>query len=163
MPEAIIKKDGTDYPLQTMPLHYPADRVYLDGDTTNTTQNPKFTEASTRANISSGESFATILGKIKKFFTDLKTVAFTGSYSDLSNKPIYRDYSITTTPNGYVSPFSALGTEDITLSGYKPISSTIIGGSGDIGVALLNSNDRYVYAMTSSALTVTVRVVYMHT
>ena len=49
--------------------------------------NPTFTEASTRANIASGESFATILGKIKKFFTDLKTVAFTGSYSDLSNTP----------------------------------------------------------------------------
>ena len=46
--------------------------------------NPTFTEASTRANIASGESFATILGKIKKFFTDLKTVAFTGAYSDLS-------------------------------------------------------------------------------
>lgn len=49
--------------------------------------NPTFSEASTRANIASGESFATILGKIKKFFTDLKTVAFTGSYSDLSNQP----------------------------------------------------------------------------
>ena len=49
--------------------------------------NPTFTEASTRANIASGESFATILGKIKKFFTDLKTVAFTGSYSDLSGTP----------------------------------------------------------------------------
>lgn len=49
--------------------------------------NPTFTEASTRANIASGESFTTILGKIKKFFTDLKTVAFTGSYNDLSNKP----------------------------------------------------------------------------
>lgn len=33
--------------------------------------NPIFTEASTRANIASGESFATILGKIKKWFTDL--------------------------------------------------------------------------------------------
>ena len=49
--------------------------------------NPTFSEASTRANIDSGDSFATILGKIKKFFTDLKTVAFTGSYSDLSNQP----------------------------------------------------------------------------
>lgn len=49
--------------------------------------NPTFTEASARANISSGESFAIILGKIKKFFTDLKTVAFTGSYNDLSDKP----------------------------------------------------------------------------
>ena len=49
--------------------------------------NPTFTEASTRANIASGETFATILGKIKKFFTDLKAVAFSGSYNDLSDKP----------------------------------------------------------------------------
>lgn len=49
--------------------------------------NPTFTEAQTRANIASGESFATILGKIKKFFTDLKAVAFSGSYNDLSDKP----------------------------------------------------------------------------
>lgn len=49
---------------------------------------PTFSEASTRANISgSGETMATILGKIKKWFSDLKTVAFTGAYSDLSGTP----------------------------------------------------------------------------
>lgn len=48
---------------------------------------PTFTEASTRANIASGESIPTILGKVKKFFTDLKAVAFSGSYSDLSGTP----------------------------------------------------------------------------
>ena len=48
---------------------------------------PTFTEASTRANIASGEKLSVILGKIKKFFTDLKTVAFTGAYSDLSGRP----------------------------------------------------------------------------
>lgn len=46
-----------------------------------------FTEASTRANIASGDSFSTILGKIKKFFSDLKTVAFTGAYADLTGQP----------------------------------------------------------------------------
>ena len=50
-------------------------------------QTPTFTEASTRANIASGEKLSVILGKIKKFFTDLKTVAFTGAYSDLTGKP----------------------------------------------------------------------------
>lgn len=49
--------------------------------------NPTFAEATTRANIASGETFAVILGKIKKFFADLKTVAFTGSYNDLTNTP----------------------------------------------------------------------------
>lgn len=46
-----------------------------------------FTQAQQRANIVSGESFKTILGKIAKFFADLKTVAFTGSYNDLLSKP----------------------------------------------------------------------------
>ena len=50
-------------------------------------QEPTFTEASTRNNIASGEKLSVIFGKIQKFFNDLKTVAFTGSFSDLSNKP----------------------------------------------------------------------------
>lgn len=35
-----------------------------------------FTEASTRANIATGESIATLFGKIKKFFSDLGSAAF---------------------------------------------------------------------------------------
>lgn len=50
-------------------------------------QTPTFTEASTRNNIASGEKLSVIFGKIQKFFNDLKTVAFSGSFSDLSNKP----------------------------------------------------------------------------
>lgn len=46
-----------------------------------------FAEAEERANIESQETMSTIFGKIKKWFTDLKTVAFSGSYNDLSNKP----------------------------------------------------------------------------
>ena len=66
---------------------------YTEGDGINiSAQNAisvdtAFTEASTRANIASGDTLATIWGKIKKFFTDLKTVAFTGSYNDLTDKP----------------------------------------------------------------------------
>lgn len=47
-----------------------------------------FTEAATRANIASGDRVTTIWGKIKKIFTDLKAVAFSGSYNDLSEKPL---------------------------------------------------------------------------
>ena len=46
-----------------------------------------FTQAIERQNIDSGENFGTILGKIQKWFADLKTVAFTGSYNDLSSRP----------------------------------------------------------------------------
>ena len=38
MSEAIIKKNGTDYKLPMLAEHYPADRVYLDGDTSKTVQ-----------------------------------------------------------------------------------------------------------------------------
>jgi hypothetical protein len=54
---------------------------------TTNNQTPTFTQASSRANIASGETLTVIMGKIMKFFADLKTVAFTGSYTDLSNKP----------------------------------------------------------------------------
>ena len=40
-----------------------------------------------RENIASKERMPKILGKIAKFFTDLKTVAFSGKYSDLDGKP----------------------------------------------------------------------------
>lgn len=46
-----------------------------------------FTQSSTRTNISTGEKLSVLFGKIKKYFADLKTVAFTGSYNDLSDKP----------------------------------------------------------------------------
>ena len=46
-----------------------------------------FTEAATRANIASEDTVTTIFGKIKKWFTDLKAVAFSGSYKDLIIKP----------------------------------------------------------------------------
>ena len=46
-----------------------------------------FTQASTRSNILATDTLKVILGKIKKFFADLHTVAFSGSYSDLKDKP----------------------------------------------------------------------------
>lgn len=46
-----------------------------------------FTEAVTRENISSGEKLSVILGKIKKCISDIKDVAFSGSYNDLSDTP----------------------------------------------------------------------------
>ena len=54
-----------------------------DGKATTVT----FTEAASRTAPASGETQATLWGKVKKLFTDLKAVAFSGSYSDLSNVP----------------------------------------------------------------------------
>ena len=50
--------------------------IQRDGDDIKDTV-VAFTEASSRANIGTGESTATLFGKIKKYFTDLKTHAFT--------------------------------------------------------------------------------------
>jgi len=46
-----------------------------------------FTQAEKRENIKSGEKHKTLFGKIARWFADLKTVAFTGNYSDLAGKP----------------------------------------------------------------------------
>ena len=54
---------------------------------TDALQEPEFTVADKRENIASKEKMPKILGKIAKFFSDLKAVAFTGSYKDLTDKP----------------------------------------------------------------------------
>jgi hypothetical protein len=90
-------------------------------------QTPTFTEASTRANITSGETLSTLFGKIKKFFTDLKTVAFTGSYTDLSNKPtsMKNPNSLTLTMNGSATNYN--GASSASKSWYAP---TNVGTAG---------------------------------
>lgn len=55
------------------------------GDASNVTTT--FSQAATRANLASKEKLSVSLGKIMKYFADLKTIAFSGSYADLSNKP----------------------------------------------------------------------------
>lgn len=66
-------------------------KIDIDNDSYNvkdvTARNPSFSQASTRTNIASGESLSSLFGKIKKWFADLKTVAFSGSYNDLSDQP----------------------------------------------------------------------------
>ena len=96
-------------------------------------QQPTFTEASTRVNITSGETLSTLFGKIKKFFTDLKTVAFTGSYTDLSNKPtsMQNPNSLTLTMNGSATNYN--GASSASKSWYAPTSA------GTAGYSLIGS------------------------
>ena len=47
----------------------------------------EFTVAKTRANIQSKQDMKTILGMLAKWYTDLKSVAWTGKYTDLTDKP----------------------------------------------------------------------------
>lgn len=50
--------------------------------------NVEFTEAQSRQSLESGESVKTLFGKLRKWLTDLKPVAFSGSYNDLSYIPV---------------------------------------------------------------------------
>lgn len=61
------------------------DKLAPSGDGSNVTNT--FTQAATRANLSTGEKVSISLGKLMKWFSDLKIVAFTGSYTDLINTP----------------------------------------------------------------------------
>ena len=85
-------------------------------------QQPTFAESGTRTNIASGETLSTLFGKIKKFFADLKTVAFTGSYTDLSNKPtsMQNPNSLTLTMNGSATNYN--GSATASKSWYAPTS-----------------------------------------
>lgn len=89
---------------------------------TTNNQTPTFTAASSRTNINSGETLATIFGKIKKWFSDLKTIAFTGSYTDLSNKPtsMQNPNSLTLTMNGSATNYN--GSATASKSWYAPTS-----------------------------------------
>ena len=49
--------------------------------------NVEFEETANRQQLSSGDNIKTLFGKIKKWLSDLKLVAFTGSYDDLSDAP----------------------------------------------------------------------------
>jgi len=104
---------------------------YTEGDGVDISNNEisvdtTFTEASTRTNIASGESFSTILGKIKKFFTDLKTVAFTGAYSDLSGtenvavKNADNQFSLNQTVDRKDGTTSAIGNSILILGNSTP-------------------------------------------
>lgn len=79
-----------------------------------------FTQASTRENIASTEKHSTLFGKIAKWFADLKTVAFSGSYNDLSNKPTIptvNNATLTIQKNGSnVQTFTANASSDKTAN-----------------------------------------------
>lgn len=55
--------------------------------------NVEFEEAASRQQINSGEDISTLFGKIRKFLADLKAVAFSGAYSDLSGTPDLTQYA----------------------------------------------------------------------
>ena len=109
-------------------------------------EKPTFTEASTRANIESGETFTTILGKIKKFFTDLKDLAFIaidgasstkylrgdGTWQTFPTIPTVNNATLTIQKNGTtVKTFTANASSNVTCN--------ITMSKSDVGLGNVNN------------------------
>lgn len=88
---------------------------------------PEFAEADSREQISSGDKLSIILGKIKKWLADLKAVAFSGSYNDLSDKPtsMRNPNSLTLNLNGSATSYN--GASSLRRSWYAPTSAGTAG------------------------------------
>lgn len=114
-----------------------------------------FTQASTRANIASTEKHSTLFGKIAKWFADLKTVAFSGSYNDLSNKPTIptvNNATLTIQKNGTnVQTFTANSSSDKTANITVPTkTSELENDSGFMGSATALDTYEEIMANTES-------------
>lgn len=93
---------------------YDGDLQDHEGNTYRTEASPlsvaEFAEASARENIVPGETHKIIWGKIRKWFSDMKAVCFSGSYTDLSNKP--------TIPSGAAANYAVANNDTTTAAGY---------------------------------------------
>lgn len=75
------------------------DKINRNSQMIGQLQNPIFTTAGSRSNIVSGEGQSTLWGKVRKWFADLKDVAFSGSYTDLTDKPAIPEINIKKNPD----------------------------------------------------------------
>lgn len=112
---------------------------------------PTFLQAKTRENINSGEKLPVLFGKIKKWYTDLKAVAFSGSYNDLSDTPTipaavavkgnaessYRTGNVNLTP----ANIGAVPTANVLDSKESITANTASGNvAGALGTKEINAN-----------------------
>lgn len=126
-----------------------------NGDASNTTST--FTIASSRTNISSGEKLSTIFGKIAKWFTDLKSVAFSGSYTDLSDKPTIpaaaNNGVLTLKQNGTSKgTFSANQSSDTEINVTDTTYESKSASSGGTDVSLVTTGEKYNWNGKQNAL-----------
>ena len=94
---------------------------YLQKDGDGSNVKATFTQASSRTLPSSGETLAVILGKVKKYLADLKTVAFTGAYSDLTGKLEIEKATQTLATGATTATVTVSGT---VINAYVTIAST---------------------------------------
>lgn len=116
-----------------------------------------FTAASSRTNISSGEKLSTIFGKIAKWFADLKSVAFSGSYNDLSNKPTIpaaaNNGTLTIKQNGTSKgTFSANQSSNTEINVTDTTYESKSEASGGTAVSLVTTGEKYTWNHKQNAL-----------
>ena len=90
---AVMSQNAVTKELNALPNQYATKAQGAKADTalqpsgTGTDLTATFNQTATRANLVSGEKLSTIFGKVMRWFSDLKMVAWTGVYADLSGKP----------------------------------------------------------------------------
>lgn len=89
IPAAVRVKGAEEQEFRTGDVNLTAENIGLGNvpNVSTNNQTPTFTQASDRANIGSGERLSVIFSKLMKWYADLKTVAFSGKYTDLTDKP----------------------------------------------------------------------------
>ena len=119
-----VKKDGVKYPLMVRGDNVLTDETHLlvsqdEKDKWNAKPDPtspvnqnvvNFVMAAARSMILSGEDLETLFSKLARWLNDLKAVALSGSYNDLTNRPNLGNAASqgvanndTTTQAGYVA------------------------------------------------------------
>ena len=115
-----------------------------------------FTAASSRTNISSGEKLSVIFGKIAKWFGDLKAVAFSGSYNDLSNKPTIpkvNNGTLTIRQNGTSKgTFTANQSSDVVIDLTNTTYSSLTPEPQDSSAGLCTRGEKFTWGTTGSQL-----------
>ena len=115
------------------------DKLGADGDGSDLTA--AFTSAESREAIATGETAATLWGKVSKWLSDLKAVAFSGQYADLTGAPT------TMTPTAHAATHGTGGADAITPAsiGAQPtITATgLLKGNGAGGVTAASAGTDY--------------------
>ena len=121
------------------------DKLDADGDGSDLTA--AFTSAETREAIATGETAATLWGKVAKWLADLKAVAFSGQYSDLTGTPITMTPTAHAATHGTggadaISPSSIGAQDEITASG-------LLKGDGGGGITAAAAGTDYQAPLTA--------------
>ena len=115
------------------------DKLDTDGDGSGLTT--AFASAESREAIATGETAATLWGKVAKWLADLKAVAFSGQYSDLTDTAHASTHG--TGGADAISPSSIGAQDEITASG-------LLKGDGGGGITAAQAGTDYQAPLTAN-------------